>query len=160
MTDISYVEKFRKALKNHGLKATPQRLEVHEAMVQLGHASADMVADWILKNGSGKVTVASVYNILAQMSSIGIYHHRMSYGNKMYFDVTTLEHAHLYDRVNNTYKDIDDEDLKQYLAAYLKKHRFRGYKVVGVDLQIVCEPSRPRERPAARTLRKKIENEA
>ena len=34
-------------LKKNGLKATPQRLAVHEAMTHLGHASADQVAELI-----------------------------------------------------------------------------------------------------------------
>ena len=39
------VETFRSILKGKGLKATPQRIAVHEAMLNLGHASADMVVE-------------------------------------------------------------------------------------------------------------------
>ena len=55
------IETFKTDLKRHGLKATPQRLAVHQAMMKLGHASADMVTDEIKKNGATKVTVAYVY---------------------------------------------------------------------------------------------------
>ena len=41
------LEEFKAILKKHSLKATPQRLAVHEAMMNLGHASADMVTDAI-----------------------------------------------------------------------------------------------------------------
>ena len=37
------IQEYRNLLKQHSLKATPQRLAVHEAMIELGHASADMV---------------------------------------------------------------------------------------------------------------------
>lgn len=40
-------KEFRNLLRRHGLKATPQRLAVHEAMMRLGHASADMVVEEI-----------------------------------------------------------------------------------------------------------------
>ena len=32
------LEEFKQLLKKHSLKATPQRLAVHEAMIVLGHA--------------------------------------------------------------------------------------------------------------------------
>ena len=108
------------------------------------HASADMVTAEIEKNGTANVTVASVYNILAQLALLGIYHHRMSANNKMYFDVNTFRHIHLYDYVNNTYKDVIDDDLTSYIDSTLGKRKFRGYKVENVDIQIVCRPSRNR----------------
>ena len=70
------IEKFKNDLKRHGLKATPQRLAVHEAMMKLGHASADMVTEEIRESGTTKVTVASVYNILSHLALLGIYDHR------------------------------------------------------------------------------------
>ena len=54
------LEEFKAILKKHELKATPQRLAVHEAMMSLGHASADMVTEAIKEKGTAKVTVASV----------------------------------------------------------------------------------------------------
>ena len=77
------LEEFKAILKKHSLKATPQRLAVHEAMMTLGHASADMVTDAIKEKESAKVTVASVYNILTHMAMLGIYHYRLSSNNKM-----------------------------------------------------------------------------
>ena len=74
-------------LKKNGLKATPQRLAVHEAMTHLGHASADQVAEFIDKKGETKITMASVYNTLCQMALLGIYSYRHSAANKMFFDV-------------------------------------------------------------------------
>ena len=78
------MEEFRQILKKNQLKATPQRLAVHEAMMKLGHACADMVTEEVLRKGSAKITVASVYNVLTQMAMIGIYDYRLSSNNKMY----------------------------------------------------------------------------
>lgn len=138
------LEEFRSILKRHGLKATPQRIAVHEAMIELGHASADMVTEHISASGRTSVTVASVYNILSQLALLGVYQHRMSSNNKMYFDVNTFSHIHLYDSVNNVYKDIMDDDLMDMIQSKLGKRRFRGFKVDGIDIQIVCHPSKTR----------------
>ena len=61
------LDDFRTQLRRHNLKATRQRLAVHEAMMDLGHASADMVREELARQGS-HVTVASVYNILSQLA--------------------------------------------------------------------------------------------
>lgn len=136
------IEEFKKLLKKHSLKSTHQRLAVHNAMLKLGHASADMVTEEIRSQGTTNVTVASVYNILSQIALLGIYDHRMSANNKMYFDVNTFRHIHLYDYVNNTFKDVIDDDFMDNLDAYFAKKKFKGYRVECVDVQIVCRPSR------------------
>lgn len=136
------IEEFKKLLKKHSLKSTQQRLAVHNAMLKLGHASADMVTEEIRSQGTTNVTVASVYNILSQIALLGLYDHRMSANNKMYFDVNTFRHIHLYDYVNNTFKDVIDDDFMDNLDAYFAKKKFKGYRVECVDVQIVCRPSR------------------
>ena len=58
--DTSAMDRFKSVLKRYSLKATPQRLAVHEAMLSLGHASADQVREWLADHGGTRVTVASV----------------------------------------------------------------------------------------------------
>lgn len=142
MKSIFSIEQFQSRLKAKGLKATPQRISVHQAMLELGHASADSVCQWIADHSDTRITVASVYNILTQLTLLGFYRHRLSSNNKMYFDVNTSSHAHLYDSINGEYKDIMDEELERMVDAHLKKKRFRGYKVDYIDIQLVCHPTR------------------
>lgn len=136
------MDRFRNVLKAHSLKATPQRLAVHEAMLRLGHASADMVTDEIRKNCDTKVTVASVYNILTNMAMLGIYHHRLSSNNKMYFDVNTFKHFHIYDCENHEFKDIVDNELVELIENYFSKRRFRGYSIEDIDIQLIGKPTK------------------
>lgn len=136
------MDRFRNVLKAHSLKATPQRLAVHEAMLRLGHASADMVTDEIRKSCDTKVTVASVYNILTNMAMLGIYHHRLSSNNKMYFDVNTFKHFHIYDCENHEFKDVVDNELVELIENYFSKRRFRGYSIEDIDIQLIGKPTR------------------
>lgn len=146
MKSIFRLDQFVARLKAKGLKATPQRIAVHEAMMDLIHAGADDVCKWISGRSDTSVTVASVYNILSQLASIGIYKRRLSANNKMYFDVNSASNLHLYDVVNNEYRDIMDQELTDIIEAHFKKRRFRGYKIEGVDIQLVCHPTRkPKE---------------
>ena len=136
------MDEFKAILKKHSLKATPQRLAVHEAMTELGHASADMVTELIQSKGTAKVTLASVYNILTQMAMLKVYSYRLSANNKMYFDVNTFKHIHFYDQESHTYKDVIDDELVALIESYLGRKRFKGYKLESIDIQLIGRPNR------------------
>lgn len=136
------IEEFKTILKKHSLKATPQRLAVHEAMMNLGHASADMVTEAISSKGTTKVTVASVYNILTHLAMLGVYDYRLSSNNKMYFDVNTFSHMHLYDKENHVFKDVIDDELIGIIQSHLGNKRFKGYKIESIDVQLIGRPTR------------------
>lgn len=135
-------QEFRQALRACSLKATPQRLAVHAAMLALEHAGADSVAAWLAEHGAASVTVASVYNTLSRLAKAGIYRSRMSADAKMYFDANPSKHIHFYDSVNHTYRNLYDEELYALVEERLKRRRLKGYKIDGIDLQVVCHPTR------------------
>ncbi len=136
------IEEYKAILKKHSLKATPQRLAVHEAMTELGHASADMVTESIKAKGTAKVTLASVYNILTHMAMLGVYHYRLSANNKMYFDVNTFKHIHLYDHENHTFRDVIDDELVAIIESHLSRKRVKGYKIESIDIQLIGRPNK------------------
>ena len=138
----SDMELFMVKLKKNKLKATPQRIAVHQAMLTLGHACADMVTEQIKKENTVSITTASVYNILTNLAQIGIYNYRMSTNNKMYFDVNVLKHLHLYDCENHLFKDVIDDDLFELLENHFANRKFRGYKLEGFDIQLIARPTK------------------
>ena len=139
---IPDILQFRRMLKDKGLKATPQRLAVHQAMRALGHASAEEVAAQIAAQGGTAVSSASVYNILTTLADLRIYDRRSGRGNKMVFDVRSGRHLHLYDTRGETWQDLDDEELLSLVEAHFKGRRFRGYKIDGIEVQLLCHPTR------------------
>ena len=140
------MQKFKALLKQHKLKATPQRLAVHNVMLQLIHASAEQVADVLKEASESKVSVSSVYNILSQMASRGIYGRRLSVDNVMYFDVNPENHLHLYDPQNNIFKDVQDPDLLMEIEERIKRHRYRGFRVSSVEVNVICHPPKKRKK--------------
>ena len=134
-------EEFRSLLRRHKLRATRQRTAVHEVMARLHHASADMVREELAEQGS-RVTAASVYNILSQLADCHIYGRRMSANGKMYFDVVSSRHVHLYDRENHSFRDLAEEELGQMVAGQLKKRKFKGYTIEDIDIQIIVRPTK------------------
>ena len=132
---------FKDLLKSRSLKVTPQRLAVHASMEALVHADADAVYGHIAAHGSTKVSKASVYNILSQMADLGVYGRRMSCEGRMYFDFDPSRHMHLYDRTGGGFVNIKDKGLTDLIEASLKGRRFKGYRIEGWDIQIVCRPT-------------------
>ena len=142
------MQKFKALLKQHKLKATPQRLAVHNVMLTLIHASAEQVATLLKEDPTLKVSASSVYNILTQMASLGIYGRLLSPDNVMFFDVHPDSHMHLYDPQNCVFKDIQDPDLMRDIEERIKRHRYRGYRVSSVEVNVICHPPKKRKKPS------------
>ena len=138
---VPTMEEFRTMLRRHNLKATRQRIAIHEVMMELVHASADDVREALLQRGSG-VTAASVYNILSQLADEHIYARRLSVTSKMFFDVNNSRHIHLYDRENHTYRDLVDEELQLLATSHLKRRKFKGFSVEDIDIQLIARPTK------------------
>lgn len=138
VTPISDSGKLKEFLNARSMKATPQRLAVHEALCALGHASAEEIAGYISKQTDKVITVASIYNILNQFTELGICAARLSPGNKKIFDFNTCPHIHLYDSSSHTMKDLADNGIVETVQNLLKKRRFPGYKLDSIELVLVC----------------------
>ena len=138
---VRSVEEFKTQLHRHGLKATRPRIAVHTVMMDLVHASPDQVVERFREAGV-KVTVASVYNILSELSDKHIYARRLSAAGKMFFDAIPEPHVHLYDRENHTYRDVVDEELSAIVEEHLGRRKFKGYSIEDIDIQFVVRPTK------------------
>ena len=138
---VRSVEEFKTQLHRHGLKATRPRIAVHSVMMDLVHASPDQVVERFREAGV-KVTVASVYNILSELSDNHIYARRLSAAGKMFFDAIPEPHVHLYDRENHTYRDVVDEELSAIVEEHLGRRKFKGYPIEDIDIQFVVRPTK------------------
>lgn len=139
---VNDIEAFTRQLQAHGMKATAQRLAVHKVMMELVHGSADMVYERLSASGEVKISRTSIYNILSDLADNGIYKRRLSANNKMFFDINTYRHVHLYDSRNHEFMDVEADELLSAVEYGLKRRRFRGYKMDDIDIQIICHPTR------------------
>ncbi|MCQ2136615.1 MAG: transcriptional repressor [Bacteroidales bacterium] len=129
-------------MKRRSMKATPQRVAVHESMLRLVHASADQVFSDIQANSEAKLTRSTVYNVLGDMVRIGLYACRMGSSGKTFYDVFPGSHLHLYDCENHIFKDVTDEELSSLVKEHLSHKRFRGFTIENIDIQVVVRPTR------------------
>ena len=130
------MQNIKEKIQKGGLKATPQRIAVYNALLKLGHASADMVGEEI-KEVFPSLTIATIYNVLESFVRADLIVRRFSSNNKMYFDVNTYEHAHIYDKEKNTYLDYDDPELIRLVTEYLKSRKIPNFNLANIDIQLI-----------------------
>ena len=130
------MQNIKERIQRCGLKATPQRIAVYSAMQKLGHASADRVKEEI-DTVFPSLTIATIYNVLESFVKAELVARRFSANNKMYFDVNTHEHAHLYDKERNTYVDFHDPELIRLVSDYLASRQIPDFRLTDIDIQLV-----------------------
>ena len=91
MSDIEIIDMF----KSKGIKATPQRVVVYKALMELKHPCAEEVIEQV-RSKTPLVSVATVYNVLEFFFKSGLINKVLTGDNRMYFDVDVHEHHHLY----------------------------------------------------------------
>ena len=126
-----------KRIKEAGLKLTPQRLEVYEAMMQLRHATVEDIIERV-QSRNKEVTVSTIYRILDSFCSANIlsfiYHPDTG---KCYYDITVAEHHHLFD--GTTIDDFADSELSRLIREYLKRKNFSVEEIGKIQVQVTLK---------------------
>ena len=124
-------------IKEAGLKLTPQRREVYEAMMQLRHATVEDVIERV-QSRNREVTVSTIYRILNSFCSANIlsfiYHPDTG---KCYYDITVTEHHHLFD--GTSVKDYADSELSHLIREYLEGKHFSTEKIGKIQVQVTLK---------------------
>jgi len=99
-------------LRAHGVKPTPQRVEV--GMLLLAgpcHVSADQILQSLRRSGS-RISKATVYNTLKVFSRAGIIREVAVDPNRLVYDSTTSRHHHFLDEDTGELLDIDPAEVE------------------------------------------------
>lgn len=128
---------FHLLLKNAGLKVTPQRVAVLEAVYTLeGHPSSDEVSKYVNKLHPG-IALGTIYNILDSLTEKGILKRVKTDKGVMLYDSVGRKHHHLYCDESDRIEDFYDDELDAMLEAYFKKKKITGFEIRDIKLQLV-----------------------
>jgi len=123
-------------LKEKGLKVTPQRLAIYEAVAMLkNHPTAEHVIDYIKKNHPN-ISVGTVYKVLDSLVENNLITKVKTEKDVMRYDAFLSKHHHLYCAETERIEDFEDEELNQLLQAYFKKKKIKNFKIQDIKLQI------------------------
>ena len=107
-----------RVLHERGLRATPQRRLVLQAIGELGHATPEQVCEHVQRQaGSGTLNLSTVYRALELMEKLGVVSHtHLSHGSPTYQVTDHVDHLHLVCRRCGSVTEADLA-LAQPLAA-------------------------------------------
>jgi Fur family peroxide stress response transcriptional regulator len=124
------------ALKNAGLKITPQRITIFETLLMLkGHPPAEKIIELVQKDNPN-ISVGTIYKTLNTFVEKNLIEKVKTEGDTMRYDVIQEHHHHLYCRECDQVEDYFDEELDQLLVGYFEKRKIRGFRIDEVRLQI------------------------
>ncbi len=130
-------KKIRETLIEKGLKVTPQRLAVLEAVIELGnHPTAEKIIDFIKKNHPN-IAVGTVYKTLETFVEKEIIKKVKTDKDVMRYDAILEKHHHLYCTESDRIEDFYDEELNQILKSYFEKKNIKDFKIEDIKLQII-----------------------
>lgn len=112
-------------LRDRGLRLTPQRRLVLDAVRKLGHATPEQVHAAVLENASG-VNITTIYRTLELLEELDLVTHvHLSHGAPTYHDVNEAQHVHLVCRGCGHVQELEPEELGQLAGRLLQQRDFR-----------------------------------
>ena len=131
--DIKHI---RKAISDNGLRVTPQRVAVLNALHELeNHPTADEIIQQIRKEDP-HMAVGTVYNSLEALTEKGIIKKVKTDTGVMRYDALLDKHYHLYCEESNRIEDYYDNELTQLIEGYFKKKNIDHFQVEDIQIQI------------------------
>ena len=123
-------------LIENGLKVTPQRIAVLEALYSLNnHPAAEKVIDFVRKNHP-HIATGTVYKVLETLAEKNIIKRVKTDKDVMRYDAILNKHHHLYCSKSDRIEDYFDENLDSLLKNYFRKKKILGFKIEEIKLQI------------------------
>ena len=131
------IQKIRDVIIKSGLKVTPQRLAVLEALLLMNnHPTADHIIEYI-KTNHPNIAIGTVYKTLETYVEKGIVKKVKTDRDIMRYDAVLDKHHHLYCAECDIIEDYYDEELNQLLEKYFAKKKIKNFKIEDIKLQIV-----------------------
>lgn len=131
----TFIEEFRKFIRQKGLKYTPEREEILREILSLKDHFDVEGLHLRLKNKNSKISKASIYRTLPLLIEAGYIQEVYKQGGHSHFEVTLnkMPHLHFICIRCSKVEEVVDERLNKLI----KEHEdFRGYKLLTYHLEI------------------------
>ncbi|MCX7743966.1 MAG: transcriptional repressor [Flavobacteriales bacterium] len=123
-------------LKQKGLKITPQRIAIYEAVIELkNHPTAEDIINYIKKKHPN-ISVGTVYKVLDSLVENQLVKKVKNEQDIMRYDAIMKKHHHLYCSETDKIEDYEDPELDKLLTEYFSRKKIKGFKIEDITLQI------------------------
>jgi len=131
------ITEIRNKLIEKGLKVTPQRIAILEAIINLNnHPTADNIIDYI-RNNHPNIATATVYKVLDALAANELIKKVKTEKDIMRYDAVMESHHHLYCSESDRIEDFIDTELNEMIEKYFEKKKIPDFKIEDVKLQII-----------------------
>ena len=129
-------EQISQKLRDAGMKVTPQRHAILEAVHLLNnHPTAEQIIDYIRKTHPG-IATGTVYNVLDAMVETKLIRRVKTDRDAMRYDAVMKNHHHIYCAETDRIEDYFDEELDKMLRSYFRKKDLPGFEIENIILQL------------------------
>ncbi len=131
------IEDYRTRLRDSGLRITPQRLAVYEAVDLLhDHPTAEEVSQYI-RQKHPDIALGTVYKTLETLAERNILKRVKTDSGLLRYDAVDERHHHIYCTHCDRIEDYYDAGLTKILYDYFESHRIPDFRIEDIKLQIV-----------------------
>jgi Fur family transcriptional regulator, peroxide stress response regulator len=129
-------ENIRNTFLEKGLKITPQRIIILEAIYKLeNHPTAENIIEYI-RETHPNIATGTVYKVLETLVEKGLIKKVKTDKDIMRYDGAIENHHHLYCSECDLIEDYVDEELDELLRNHFKNKEIKGFKMEDIVLQI------------------------
>lgn len=131
------IEGISDKLIDKGLKVTPQRIAILEAILKLSnHPTADNIIEYIRMNHP-HISVATVYKVLDALVENSLIRKVKTEKDIMRYDAVMESHHHIYCSDSDRIEDYKDEKLNEILKKYFKKNAIPDFMIEEIRLNVI-----------------------
>jgi len=131
------ISEIRTMLMEKGLRITPQRLAIYEAILKLNnHPTADDIAA-LIKQDHPNIATGTVYKVLESLVENGLINKVKTERDVMRYDAILENHHHLYDAQSDRIADYYNGEINQLLSEYFRKNGIPNFEIEDIKLQII-----------------------
>jgi Fur family peroxide stress response transcriptional regulator len=127
---------YGKKLSEKGLKVTPQRISVFDAIYTLNnHPTADKIIEYIRETYSN-IATGTVYKVLDALVKNNLINKVKTDKDIMIYDAIIEKYHHLYCSESDRIEDYIDYELNELIDEYFAKKEIKDFKIEDITLQI------------------------
>ncbi len=128
--------KLKEILVSKGMKITPQRIVLLEALVKMDHhPKAEDIMEYIRQHHPN-IATGTVYKTLDTFVEKGIIKRVKTDKDVMRYDAIMDHHHHLYCAESDRIEDYFDDELNDLLLAYFEKKNIPNFNIEEIKLQL------------------------
>ena len=128
--------KIRDSFVEKGLKITPQRIAILEAIYKLdNHPTVEDIVNYI-REDNPNIAKGTVYKVLDTLVDNNLVKKVKTDKEIMRYDGVIKNHHHLYCSECDLIEDYYDEELDKLLENHFKNKNIEGFKLEDIVLQI------------------------